>query len=924
MAQSPQPVLQRGYDANVSGANLSETTLNTSNVNKNSFGAIFTLNVDDNILAQPLYVPNVTVPNHGTHNVVYVATMNDTIYAFDADVGGAALWSVNLAPFDATAVDIANFTFDGNVNIIGHLGILSTPVIDPSTNIMYVVEASTTDNVTIEYRLHAIDITTGNEVYGPVTIAGSYHGVTFDPSVQLQRVSLVLSGNQVVLGFGPIEEEDDNYSYTGWVIAYDKTSLQQTGIFATDTTGQHGVGVWQSGRPPVVDSSGYIYVFTGNGYGAGTHDGNNFSESALKFNPSNLNLVSYFTPPDWSTLDEYDLDLSCSGPLMIPGTSLLAGGGKDGVLYVLESTDLGNDSQYVQRIDNITNGGEMRGGPVYWQSNGGSLLYDWGSWDSLKAFAFNGETFATSPSSESSNSANWPGGILTLSANGQQSGTGVLWATVVTGDGDDENNPPQPGELLAFNGGNVSQELWDTTMNASSDQVGNFAKFVPPLVANGKVYVATWSNQVVVYGLKLTLSPAAAAFGSQTVNVASAPVSVTVADIGKQAVSLSSITLSGTNASQYSQTNTCGGSVAAGGSCTINVVFKPTAAGAASATLNVNLAGGSVQSVSLTGTGIVPTYTVSPSSLAFGSQAKGVASASMPITVSNTGAVALPITSIALAGANPAQFSQSNSCGSSIAIGGSCTINAVFKPTTTGSKSATVSVNTGEGAGTQSVTLTGTGVVPAYTVSPSSLAFGDEVKGVASASMPITVSNTGAVALPITSIALVGANPGQFSQSNNCGSSIAIGGSCTINAIFSPSATGSLSATVNVNAGEGAGTQSVALTGTGVSPSYTYTVSPTSLAFGSEALNVASAAMTATVTNTGNAVLPITSLTLTGTNAAQFQQSNTCGSSVAIGGNCTISAVFKPTRKGSMSATVSIKAGDGAGTQTVALTGTGD
>ena len=505
-ASAQPPVLQRGYDANVTGATLSETTLTTSNVTPSTFGLMFKLPVDDTIFAQPLYVPNVTVANQGTHNVVYVATMSDTLYAFDANVGGTPLWSVNFASrVGASPVPIANFTFSGNRNIVGNLGILSTPVIDPSTNIMYLV-ACTLENNTMAYRLHAVDITSGAEPYGPgVLISGSYGGSTFEARFHTQRVSLALSGNQVVFGFGAIELEYSG-GYVGWVMAYNKQTLLQNGIFATVTTGGMGGGVWQSGRPPAVDSSGYVYVFTGNGWGGGYDGVHDFSESVLKLDPANgLKLLDWFTPGNWSTLDAQDADLASSGPLLIPNTSLLAGGGKTGDLYVLNTGNLGKynatDSQVVQKLH--ISASEFRGGPVYWQrsaANGGPLLYNWGVSDGVKAYAFNGTKFASSPGSQGGGTQVWPGGILTLSANGEQTGSGVLWATVVTS-GNAEDNPPAPGELRAFNAENLSQELWNSSMNASRDGLGNFAKFVPPLVANGKVYVASWSKQVVVYGL---------------------------------------------------------------------------------------------------------------------------------------------------------------------------------------------------------------------------------------------------------------------------------------------------------------------------------------------------------------------------------------------------------------------------------------
>ena len=741
-AQALQPVLQRGYDANVSGANLAEVTLNTSNVAPSTFGLVFKLPVDDNIFAQPLYVPNVAIAGQGTHNVVYVATMSDSLYAFDAD-SGAQLWSVNFASsVGATPVPYAQFAFAGNRNVVGNLGILSTPVIDPSTNILYLV-ACTLESGTMVYRLHAVNITSGTEPYANVVISGSYNGVTFLSTGVTQRVSLVLSGNQVVFGFGALEAEaSDVGGYAGWVMAYNKATLAQSGIFAPVTTGTLGGGVWQSGRPPVVDSSGYVYVFVGNGYTSGYDGVNDFNESALKLDPANgLKLIDWFTPSDWGAMDDGDLDLTSSGPMLIPGTSLIAGGGKTGVLYLLNTANLGKesatDSGVVQEFTITAD--EIRGGPVYWQrtANGSPLLYNWGDADLLKAYPFNGTTFATSASAEGGSAQIWPGGILALSANGNTPGSGVLWATVATS-GDAENNPPVPGALYAFDANNVSTELWDSTMNAARDGFGNFAKFVPPLVVNGKVYVATQSNQVAVYGLlstpTYTVLPTSLAFGNEITNVASAPKSVTVTNTGAVALPITSITLSTTGSQPFSQTNNCGSSVAVGATCTINVVFNPASVGSATATLSVNAGSGAgTQTVALSGTGITATYTALPTSLAFGNEITNVASAPKSVTVTNTGSVALPITSITLSTTGSQPFSQTNNCGSSVAVGANCTINVVFNPASVGSAAATLSVNAGSGAGTQTVALSGTGIAATYTASPTSLAFGNEITNVASA-----------------------------------------------------------------------------------------------------------------------------------------------------------------------------------------------
>jgi len=613
IAHAGQPVLQRGYDPGVSGANLAEFTLNTSNVAPGKFGLVFTLPVDDRVYAQPLYVPSVAIANQGTHNVVYVATMSDTLYAFDADTG-ARLWSVNFASsVGATPVAFASFAFAGNTNITGNLGILSTPVIDPSTNIMYLV-ACTLESGTMAYRLHAVNITSGTEPHANVLISGSYGGVTFDPPHQTQRVSLALSGNQVVFGFGAVEEEvDDIGGYVGWVMAYNKTTFAQSGIFATVTTGTKGGGVWQSGRPPVVDSSGCVYVFVGNGYSSGYDGVNNFNESALRLDPAHgLNLVDWFTPSNWSAMDANDEDLTSSGPLLIPGTDLIAGGGKTGVLYVLNTDNMGHfsasDSGVVQ--EQTISASSIRGGPVYWQrsaANGGPLLYNWGTSDWVKAYAFTGTRFAAAPSSQGSGAQIYPGGILAISANGDTPGSGVLWATTASS-GNVFSDPKNPGVLHAYDAANVSTELWNSTMNSARDNFGSFAKFVPPLVASGRVYVATFSNQVAVYGLlsTYTVSTTSMAFGNQLTNVASTPRPVTVTNTGTVALPITSIALSSSSPQPFSQTNTCGNSIAVGASCTINVVFDPSAAGPVSATLSVNVGNGiATQTVALSGTGLV-------------------------------------------------------------------------------------------------------------------------------------------------------------------------------------------------------------------------------------------------------------------------------------------------------------------------------
>jgi hypothetical protein len=483
-----------------------------ANVTPSGFGRVFSLPVDAGIAAQPLYVPGLAIPGQGTHNVLFVATMKDSIYAFDADTPGAPLWAINYATAipGAAPVSIVDLVSTDSFNMAGPVGIESTPVIDPATNTMYFV-TNTREVDTFVFRLHAVDITTGAEKFGgPTVIQGSFTAggktITFTPSLENQRASLTLAKGNVIVSFS---SHEDYYQYYGWVMAYSAQTLAQTGVFCPTPTDDHGGAVWQSGRPPVVDTAGDVYLFVGNAFAptgtTNTWDGvTNFTESALRLDPAQgLKLIDYFTPQNYLSMDAQDQDLSSSGPTLIPGTDLLVGGGKYGTVYLLNTQNMGqlqvNDAGAVQA--SAVSAGEIRGGPAYWARStaaGGPLIFNWGAYDALKAFSFNGSTFNPTPVATFTPSVNlYPGGELTVSSNGDQSG--IVWAIIVA-QGDADHRVP-PGELLALNAANVSQQLWSSTGNAARDDFGLMAKWVPPVVANGKVYVATASNQVVVYGL---------------------------------------------------------------------------------------------------------------------------------------------------------------------------------------------------------------------------------------------------------------------------------------------------------------------------------------------------------------------------------------------------------------------------------------
>ena len=290
------------------------------------------------------------------------------------------------------------------------------------------------------------------------------------------------------------------------------------------------------------------------------------------------------------------------------------------------------------------------------------------------------------------------------------------------------------------------------------------------------------------------------------------------------------------------------------------------------------------------------------------------------MSVTNTGQATLSFLSIALSGGGSQPFSQANTCGTSLEVGASCKISVVFNPAVAGSASAALSISTGNGAGTQTVALSGTGVVPSYSLSANSVTFGPQALNGTSAPLPMSVTNTGQVSVSILSIVLSSGGTQRFSQTNSCGTSIAVGASCTVNFVFNPAVSGSASATLSINAGNGAGTQSVALSGTGAALSFS--VSAPSVAFGTETLNLPSAPVSITLRNTSIVALPITSVALLTSGAQPFSQTNDCGAAVAAGGTCNINLSFDPAAAGSAMAVLGINTGGGS--STVQLSGNGN
>jgi hypothetical protein len=517
-------VLTQHNDNARTGATLNETVLNVSNVTAARFGKLFSRLVDGQIYAQPLYVPHVAIPNQGTHNVVYVATMNNSVYAFDADDPNAAapLWAVNLGP-PVPYQDVSEVS-----DIQPVIGITSTPVIDASTKTLYCV-AKTKDNNAYFNRLHALEITTGQERTGsPVTISAAVPGtgdgsvgnlITFDPLRHLNRPGLLLLKGGVYLALG---SHGDQPPYHGWVFGYDAATLRRVSVFNTSPNGSKAA-IWQSGQGLAADAKGNIYFLTGNGAFNLNTGGQDMGSSFVKLSAPTLRLVDWFTPSNQDILNPGDHDLGSAGPLLLPGTNMLIGGGKQGVLYLLDRDNMGHfhaegdqilqsflATVYPQQQPADFNSpqwnydiGHIHGSPVYWNSpTFGPLIYIWGEEAALKTFQQTGTgLFNPTPVAVGPYVAppGMPGAILSLSANGSTAGTGIVWAALPYSR--DANPATVPGILRAFDAANAAVELWNSKQVAARDELGNFAKFTPPTIANGKVYVATFSNQLVVYGL---------------------------------------------------------------------------------------------------------------------------------------------------------------------------------------------------------------------------------------------------------------------------------------------------------------------------------------------------------------------------------------------------------------------------------------
>jgi outer membrane protein assembly factor BamB len=574
-------VLTHHNDNARTGLNSLETVLTPANLRSHDFCFLFSLPVEGQVYAQPLYMPDVPFPG-GKRDVLLVATMRNRVYAFDAQAASTRkpLWTVQLGtPVPYNFMTLKDVHGPLGYNIHDSIGITSTPVIDPLTNTVYVV-AKTCDDPdrvgpdrpctvkngnTFSYRLHALDLLQGQEKFnGPTTIqcslttddsTGVPRTVVFAAAPQLQRAALLLANNRVYLAFASHQDAAFPLPSWGWLIAYAKDDLSAPpAAFCTTPTGNDG-GIGQAGSGPASDEAGNIYVSTGNGtFGVCGLGQENLSSSVVKLSPD-LKLLSWFAPAYVSCLNERDADLGSGGPMLLPrdsfgGRRLLLAGGKEGVVYLLDRDDLGGRQQqkppdpareapcptslavsppvelfqaaplwdHDSTSAAVPSRGyhHVNGSLVLWRHTRGAYVYLWAERDALKQFqlASTSPVFRNVPEPGTPDWADaegfdsrkgvvkaghgMPGGFLSVTSNGLAFDSGVVWASLPAKR--DWLFEDAPGVLRAFDADTL-QLLWE---NASADKAPpyEFATFCPPTVANGRVFLATFSNRVDVYGIR--------------------------------------------------------------------------------------------------------------------------------------------------------------------------------------------------------------------------------------------------------------------------------------------------------------------------------------------------------------------------------------------------------------------------------------
>ena len=481
-----------------------ETILTPANVNPSSFGRLFSDQVDGFVNAQPLYVAGVRIPGKGRRNVVYVATENDSVYAFDADKPGPPLWHDRLLD-GGTPVTSAQVNCG---QIVPRMGITGTPVIDLATNTLYVVamiRRKEAGKAVYQQMLHALDIRTGAEkLGGPVAIsasvpgtgAGSVNGrVPFDPFSYVNRAGLALSHGVVYIGFS---SHCDLGNYHGWLFAYNARTLARRAVFNVTPNGSQGA-IWETGDAPAIDSKGNIYVLTANGTFDAASGGKDYGDSFLKLSleGNQLRPIDFFTPYDQQMLNVKDLDVGSGGAVLLPKQPgshrrLIVGEGKNAVLYLVNRERMGGfnpkgNPQVVQEISGNLNANFST--PAFWDGN----LYLGPLNQPLQDFRLKDGRFSPTPSCETPNPFIYPGTTPAVSSDGNKNA--IVWALEDSG-----YLSGKPTVLYAYDAKDISNELYSSAHDSSRENADPAVKFTTPTIAHGRVYFGT-EDHLDVYGL---------------------------------------------------------------------------------------------------------------------------------------------------------------------------------------------------------------------------------------------------------------------------------------------------------------------------------------------------------------------------------------------------------------------------------------
>ena len=486
-----------------SGANMKEHLLTPSRVSTQTFGKVASFPVDGEIYAQPLVTP-VRIGGQ-THNLLIVCTEKNNVYAYDADsVTPKLYWEVNLGPpFYSGAI--------GTGDITPYIGILSTPVIDTTSNAIYVVAKTDENNVQI-YRIHELSLATGHEMLGsPRVVAGSVPGageggngqtVTFNSTYHLNRTALLLVNHVLYVGFA---SHGDQQPYHGWIFAYQTNTLNLLSVYNTTPDGGLG-GIWGSGAGMCATPAGDIVYVSGNGDFSHDNSMREVGNAIVRATPNTTGLenMTWFEPYNGDWQNSEDLDFGSAGTILLPQYNLAISTGKTGNFYVTDLTNMGgynaNEDSCLQSFPGLNSG--VWGGLAYYQDSSlGTLIFSWAISDVLKEWTIQNGLMVTTPISQSAMAmGGYPGGDLEISGLANVPGTAIVWATGTLNASGYKN--VVEGVLRAFDPRDLSHELYDSSMNDARDGGWSYAKFCPPTVANGKVYVPTFSDEVVVFGIR--------------------------------------------------------------------------------------------------------------------------------------------------------------------------------------------------------------------------------------------------------------------------------------------------------------------------------------------------------------------------------------------------------------------------------------